>query len=209
MDRQCWLSGRSRAAPAPGEPAPRAAYRPQAGYGATPGALTQLLPAWPACHPGCALSWSAPTSRVHTPRTVAEQSRDGRRPAPCLSTASQSSIREKPTLERGGPPLHIHRTEDEFFYVLSGEFNFQLGDCIKRTPAGSFVFIPKDVVHTFQHVGPEPGVLLGSVHPGGFEGLFQGLPGADAETVKALFKKYNMDVVGPPLDVAMSPIRLA
>src|SRR5438132_8133321 len=29
----------------------------------------------------------------------------------------------------GGPPLHIHRTEDEFFYVLSGEFNFQLGDC--------------------------------------------------------------------------------
>jgi mannose-6-phosphate isomerase-like protein (cupin superfamily) len=27
----------------------------------------------------------------------------------------------------GGPPLHIHRTEDEFFYVLSGEVNFQRG----------------------------------------------------------------------------------
>ena len=74
----------------------------------------------------------------------------------------------------GGPPLHIHRAEDEFFYVLSGEFNFQLGDCIKHTPAGSFVFIPKDMAHTFQHIGHEPGVLLGSVHPGGFEGLFQG-----------------------------------
>ena len=103
---------------------------------------------------------------------------------------------------RGGPPLHIHRAEDEFFYVLSGEFNFQLGDCITRTPAGSFVFIPKDMVHTFQRVGSEPGVLLGSVHPGGFEGLFQGLPGADEETVKALFKQYNMDIVGPPLEVA-------
>jgi len=102
----------------------------------------------------------------------------------------------------GGPPLHIHRTEDEFFYVLSGEFNFQLGDCITRTPPGSFVFIPKDMVHTFQHIGSEPGVLLGSVHPGGFEGLFQGLPGADDERVKALFKKYNMDVVGPPLEAA-------
>src|SRR4029453_17119077 len=45
----------------------------------------------------------------------------------------------------GGPPLHIHRTEDEFFYVVSGEFNFQLGDCITRTPAGSFVYIPKDI----------------------------------------------------------------
>jgi putative ABC transport system substrate-binding protein len=103
----------------------------------------------------------------------------------------------------GGPPLHIHRAEDEFFYVLSGEFYFQLGDCsITHTPAGSFIFIPKDMVHTFQHIGPEPGVLLGSVHPGGFEGLFQGLPGADAEKLKALFKQYNMDIVGPPLQVA-------
>jgi putative ABC transport system substrate-binding protein len=43
------------------------------------------------------------------------------------------------------------------------------------------------------------------VHPGGFEGFFQGLPGADEETVKTLFKQYNMDVVGPPLEVATAP----
>jgi quercetin dioxygenase-like cupin family protein len=61
----------------------------------------------------------------------------------------------------GGPPLHIHRAEDEFFYVLRGDFHFQLGDCVVRPPAGAFVFIPKNAVHTFQHVGPEPGVLLG------------------------------------------------
>jgi putative ABC transport system substrate-binding protein len=105
----------------------------------------------------------------------------------------------------GGPPLHIHRAEDEFFYVLSGEFNFQLGECIKRAPAGSFVFIPKDVAHTFQHVGPDPGVLLGTVHPAGFEGLFQGLPRADEATVRALFKKHAMEVVGPPLEAAALP----
>lgn len=105
----------------------------------------------------------------------------------------------------GGPPLHIHRAEDEFFYVLRGEFNFQLGDCIKRAPAGSFVFIPKDMVHTFQHVGPEPGVLLGTVHPAGFEGLFQGLPKADEAAVRALFKKHRMEIVGPPLEVPSPP----
>jgi quercetin dioxygenase-like cupin family protein len=105
----------------------------------------------------------------------------------------------------GGPPLHIHRAEDEFFYVLSGEFDFQLGDCVKRAPAGSFVFIPKDVVHTYRHVGPEPGVLLGTVHPGGFEGLFQGLPRADEATVRALFKKHSMEVVGPPLEGTPAP----
>jgi putative ABC transport system substrate-binding protein len=105
----------------------------------------------------------------------------------------------------GGPPLHIHRAEDEFFYVVSGEFNFQLGDCITRAPAGSFVFIPKDAVHTFQNIGAEPGVLLGTVHPGGFEGLFQDLPGADMEQVKALFRRHNMDVVGPPLPAPPRP----
>src|SRR5215831_19647054 len=105
----------------------------------------------------------------------------------------------------GGPPLHIHRAEDEFFYVVSGEFNFQLGDCITRAPAGSFVFIPKDAVHTFQNIGDEPGVLLGTVHPGGFEELFQDLPGADIEQVKALFKKHNMEVVGPPLTAPARP----
>lgn len=100
----------------------------------------------------------------------------------------------------GGPPVHLHRAEDEFFYVLNGEFNFQLGDCIKSAPAGSFVFIPKGAVHTFQHVGPEPGALMGAVTPGGFEGLFMDLPGADEDAVRAFLKKHHMDVVGPPLD---------
>src|SRR5262249_29628246 len=106
MDRQGGLPGRSRATPAPVDPTPRAAYCPQAGYRATPGAHTQVLPAWPDGHPGRALSGAALAGGVYTPRTVAEQPRDGSRPAPCLSTATQSGIREKPTLERGGP-LHV------------------------------------------------------------------------------------------------------
>jgi hypothetical protein len=105
MDGQCGLPGRSRATKAPVEPAPRAAYGPQAGHEATPSSLPPLLPAWPASHPGGALSGAAPASGVHTSRTVAEQSRAGRRSAPCLPTASQSGIRGKPTLESSGAPL--------------------------------------------------------------------------------------------------------
>jgi putative tryptophan/tyrosine transport system substrate-binding protein len=107
----------------------------------------------------------------------------------------------------GGPPVHIHRAEDEFFYVLSGEFNFQLGDCIKSAPTGSFVFIPKGAVHTFQHVGPDPGVLLGVVSPGGFEGLFMGRPGADMDQAMALMTEHHMDVVGPPLEAVLPRTR--
>ena len=96
MDRQGRRPGRSRATKAPGEPTPRAAYRPPVGHGATPRALTQLLPTRPAGQPGRALSRAAPADGVHP-------SRDGWRSAPCLPTAAQSSRREKPTLERGGP----------------------------------------------------------------------------------------------------------
>jgi putative ABC transport system substrate-binding protein len=110
---------------------------------------------------------------------------------------------------KDGPPLHINRAEDEFFYVLRGEFALQLGDCLTVAPAGSFVYIPKDTIHTFQNVGTEPGEILGAVTPGGFEKFFVALPDADAETVRALFAQHAMNVVGPPLDVVMSPERLA
>lgn len=71
-----------------------------------------------------------------------------------------------------GPPLHIHREEDEFFYVLGGEFAFQLRDCVKMAPTGSFVFIPKGAEHTFRNVSDTPGKLLGGVTPGDFEDAF-------------------------------------
>lgn len=100
---------------------------------------------------------------------------------------------------KSGPPAHIHRGEDEFFYVVSGEFNFKLGDRIVSAPARSIVFVPLGTVHTFQNVGTGAGVLLVGATPGGFEKLFEERQGADAETNRTLMKKHGMEVVGPPL----------
>jgi mannose-6-phosphate isomerase-like protein (cupin superfamily) len=100
---------------------------------------------------------------------------------------------------RSGPPTHIHRAEDEFFYVVSGEFNFKLGDRTVSAPARSIVFVPRGTVHTFRNVGPEPGVLLVGVTPGGFEKMFEERQGVDMETNRTLMKKHSMEVVGPPL----------
>ena len=58
-----------------------------------------------------------------------------------------------------GPPLHIHKTEDEFFYILSGEFALQLGDCVKLAKAGSFAFFPKNAPHTYKNIGTGRGPL--------------------------------------------------
>jgi quercetin 2,3-dioxygenase len=100
---------------------------------------------------------------------------------------------------KSGPPAHIHRAEDEFFYVVSGEFTFKLGDRIVSAPARSIVFVPRGTVHTFQNVGTESGVLLVGVTPGGFEKMFEERQGVDMETNWTLMKMHSMEVVGPPL----------
>src|SRR5580692_567056 len=97
---------------------------------------------------------------------------------------------------KSGPPTHIHQTEDEFFHVVSGEFKVKLGDRIMNAPAQSVMFVPRGTAHAFQNVGTGPGVILVGVTPGGAEKMFEERQGADAETLRTLAKKYNMEVVG-------------
>ena len=51
-------------------------------------------------------------------------------------------------LDGDGPPQHIHKTEDEAFYVLEGEINVLLGERTIKAKAGTFVRIPRGTVHT-------------------------------------------------------------
>lgn len=46
------------------------------------------------------------------------------------------------------PPLHIHRTFTEAFYILDGEIEFVADGEVLRAQAGSFVQIPIGVTHT-------------------------------------------------------------
>jgi mannose-6-phosphate isomerase-like protein (cupin superfamily) len=72
-----------------------------------------------------------------------------------------------------GPPLHLHPHTDEGFYVAEGEMTFQLGDREVVAPAGSFVFVPRGVVHTAWNsgAGPMRGMLI--LSPGGAEHVVQ------------------------------------
>src|SRR6266699_6269001 len=47
-------------------------------------------------------------------------------------------------------PLHIHRNEDEFFVVLSGEVRVQHGENVVEAVAGSVVYGPRGVPHGFR-----------------------------------------------------------
>src|SRR6266699_4098308 len=69
-------------------------------------------------------------------------------------------------------PLHIHRGEDEFFVVLSGEVRVQHGEAVIEAVAGSIVYGPRDVPHAF-HVDSAEARLLLFFGPAGVEGFFR------------------------------------
>jgi len=50
-----------------------------------------------------------------------------------------------------GPDLHVHREHVDAFYVLTGEITFEVGPGADRVraPAGTYVAVPPNVVHTF------------------------------------------------------------
>ena len=67
-----------------------------------------------------------------------------------------------------GSPLHVHRREDEWFYVLEGDLTFWVGGRVINAPAGAFVYGPRDIAHTFI-VASEQAHFLLVTEPGGFD----------------------------------------
>jgi quercetin dioxygenase-like cupin family protein len=52
-----------------------------------------------------------------------------------------------------GPEPHVHHDHSDAFTVVEGELTFRLRDTTLRVPAGSFVLVPPDVVHSFSNEG--------------------------------------------------------
>jgi mannose-6-phosphate isomerase-like protein (cupin superfamily) len=72
----------------------------------------------------------------------------------------------------GGPPPHYHLNEDEWFLVLEGRGEFFKENAWSEVPAGTVVFTPKGVVHTFRNCGETPLRMLVQAAPSGFEVFF-------------------------------------
>ena len=59
--------------------------------------------------------------------------------------------------DRGGPPdppryiapLHLHRSDDEAWYVVEGTLRIRMGNSEVELPAGSGVLVPHGTAHTY------------------------------------------------------------
>lgn len=80
------------------------------------------------------------------------------------------------TVEQG-PPRHTHTREDESFYVLTGGLQVECGEDRFEAGPGSFVFLPRNLPHTFRSLG-DPATALLIVTPGGLDEYFAELHAA-------------------------------
>jgi len=108
----------------------------------------------------------------------------------------------------GGPPPHIHRREDEAFYVLEGELSLHVDGRDATASAGSWIMLPKGSLHWFKNTGTAPVRMLIHVSPAGLEDYFlevgripaDGENGPivpskeDFEKLLALAPKYGLEI---------------
>jgi quercetin dioxygenase-like cupin family protein len=83
------------------------------------------------------------------------------------------SLVEHPLAPRAlGSPIHTHRLEDEYSYVVEGEIGILLGDEEVEAHPGDLVYKPRHVPHAFWNATDRPARVLEIVSPAGFERFF-------------------------------------
>ena len=119
-------------------------------------------------------------------------------------TEGNFSLVEHPIKPRAlAAPMHTHRHEDEYTYVLEGEVGVQIGEEVLVARPGDLVFKPRGVPHAFWNATDTLARALEIISPAGFERYFAELaplfPPAnqgplDEEAVGAVRAKYGLEM---------------
>lgn len=117
-------------------------------------------------------------------------------------------VYESTRVKKGGPNLHVHYEQDEWWYILEGEFQIKVGDQLFHAKPGDSVFGPRGVPHAFTKIGDDtPAKMLTTFQPAGkmeacFQALSDGLMKGKTEAELDEFRKqHGFERVGPPLDL--------
>ncbi|UJR19547.1 hypothetical protein I4U23_022677 [Adineta vaga] len=120
-------------------------------------------------------------------------------------TDGRLTLMEGEILVGESPPLHIHHREDEYFHVLQGEIEFQVGDEKILGKTGTWVFAPKFIKHTFRNINSTGARLEYVFQPAGIEYYFEEVskvivaqaPDWQAQAA-VVANKYGIELEGTP-----------
>ena len=121
-------------------------------------------------------------------------------------TNGEMFIFEHKNMAKGGPPRHVHHEQDEWFYVITGEFVMEIGDTKHRLKPGDSLFAPRNIPHAWACVSDSPGTLITIVSPvGSFEDFLLETTRHDElpseEEITRAFEEGGMTLLGPALRV--------
>lgn len=95
---------------------------------------------------------------------------------------------------------HVHRVQEETFYVLDGVCEWQIGERTVQATVGTYVFIPPGIPHNIANPGTAPARVLMTVSPPGHEHYFRRLAALaerggppDARAIAALRQEFDTD----------------
>jgi mannose-6-phosphate isomerase-like protein (cupin superfamily) len=102
-----------------------------------------------------------------------------------------------------GPPPHLHTREDESFIGLAGRLDVTLGDQQYVLEPGDYLFLPRNVVHTFRNSADVESRVISVVSPAGLEGYYQALaelpPGPkDLSMIQKIMAEFGIELQLPP-----------
>ena len=123
-----------------------------------------------------------------------------------LDTDGALSVAEITSLQKGGPGRHVHHEQDEWFYVVEGEYVIEVGEERYEPGPGDSVLAPREVVHVWAHVGEGTGRLIAALQPAGeIEAFFDDVAklgsGPEREELQEVFDSHGMEQVGAPLSI--------
>lgn len=90
-------------------------------------------------------------------------------------TGGAYAMMESTLTPGGGPPPHIHRIEEESFYILAGEVTFYVGDTRTVAGPGTFVRVPVGTTHRFKNETDKTSRMLITLVPAGLDRMFREL----------------------------------
>jgi quercetin dioxygenase-like cupin family protein len=122
-------------------------------------------------------------------------------------TNGELFIIENITPHKGGPPRHLHYEQEEWFYVVEGEYIIEVGEQEYRLKSGDSLLAPRQVPHVWANIGEATGKLLIVFQPAGqMEAFFQAMAQLQGppsrEELAPLFQAHGMELTGLPLNVS-------